>query len=107
SIPDAAQSVYFWLPARWLVRNRFNSVDRIGRCTQPVFIAHGTDDRLVPFTLGPQLFAAANEPQCFFAMPAVRRHSGFTRAVYSALRVFLAEAEAAGRSQMETGLPTD
>jgi fermentation-respiration switch protein FrsA (DUF1100 family) len=107
SIPDAAQSVYFWLPARWLVRNRFNSVDRIGRCTQPVFIAHGTDDRLVPFTLGQQLFAAANEPKCFFAMPGVGHHSGFTREVYSALRVFLAEAEAPPRSQTETALPTD
>src|SRR5207248_5963463 len=52
SIPDMAQQLYPWLPARWLVRNRFDSLAKIGQCTQPVFIAHGTADGLLPYTQG-------------------------------------------------------
>src|SRR5262249_23613263 len=42
SIPDMAQRQFPWLPARWLVRNRFDNLGKIGRCTRPVFLAHGT-----------------------------------------------------------------
>src|SRR5262249_58324820 len=71
SMPDVGQSLYPWLPVRWLMRNRFNSLEKIGSCRQPVFIAHGTTDGLIPFAQGERLFAAANEPKRFFAMPGV------------------------------------
>src|SRR5262249_37012499 len=41
SIPDMAQHQYPWLPARWLVRQQFDSLAKIGQCRRPVFIAHG------------------------------------------------------------------
>jgi fermentation-respiration switch protein FrsA (DUF1100 family) len=68
SIPDAAQDVYPWLPARWVVRTKFANLDKIRRCSGPVFIAHGTADRLIRYSHSERLFAAAKEPKQFFAI---------------------------------------
>jgi fermentation-respiration switch protein FrsA (DUF1100 family) len=68
SMPDMAAQLFPWLPGRWLVRNQFDNLARIGRCRRPVFIAHGTADGLIPFAQGQRLFAAANEPKQFLTM---------------------------------------
>ncbi len=93
SIPDMAQQLYPWLPARWLVRNRFDNLAKIGRCTRPVFIAHGDQDRLVPFAHGERLFAAANEPKAFWPLKGHDHNDPPGPDFYRALREFLARAE--------------
>ena len=65
SIPDVAHWHYPWLPARTLMRNRFNSVAKIGKYHGPLLQFHGSADTIVPYDLGRQLFAAANEPKQF------------------------------------------
>jgi pimeloyl-ACP methyl ester carboxylesterase len=70
SIPDMAQKVFPWLPARWLARNQFDNLAKIGAIRGPVLILQGADDRLVPFSQGEILFAAAPEPKMFAAMPS-------------------------------------
>jgi hypothetical protein len=91
SIPEAAQQVYFWLPARWLVHNQFDNLKKIGQCRRPVFVAHGTADRLLPFSQGERLFAAANEPKQFFPMNGHAHGDPPSDAFYAALSRFLAE----------------
>jgi fermentation-respiration switch protein FrsA (DUF1100 family) len=91
SIPDAAQRVYPWLPVRWLVRNRFDNYEKIGRCRQPIFIAHGTADQLVPFAHGKRLFDAAREPKRFLTMTGLDHNDGLSPEFFSALRSFLDE----------------
>jgi fermentation-respiration switch protein FrsA (DUF1100 family) len=91
SIPEAAQSVYPWLPARWLVRNRFDNLAKIAQCTRPIFIAHGTSDRLVPLAHGKRLFEAAREPKHFLAMPGLDHNDGLSPEFFAALRSFLEE----------------
>jgi uncharacterized protein len=94
SIPDTAQYLYPWLPARWLVRNRFDSVGKIGACTRPTFIAHGTADSLVPPALSQRLFTAACEPKCFFSLEGADHNGALTPAFFSALRQFLTNTTA-------------
>jgi len=62
---DAAQSHYPWLPAKWLVRDRYRSIDKIGSIAAPLLIYHGDADRVVPFALGQRLYAKAGEPKAF------------------------------------------
>jgi fermentation-respiration switch protein FrsA (DUF1100 family) len=94
SVPDVAQDKFFFLPARWLVRNRFDNLEKIARCPRPVFIAHGTDDHLIPFAQAGRLFAAATAPKRFFPMPGVGHHGGFTPELFASLATFLNELEA-------------
>jgi fermentation-respiration switch protein FrsA (DUF1100 family) len=94
SVPDMAQTLYPWLPARWFVRNQFNNLAKIGCCTTPIFIAHGTADRVVPFAQGERLFAAANEPKRFLPMEGLDHHHTPGPEFYAALADFLARCEA-------------
>jgi uncharacterized protein len=91
SLPDVGAGQYPWLPVRWLMRNRFDSLAKIGQCRRPVFVAHGTADRVVPCAHGERLCAAANEPKRFFRMAGVDHNDGWGEGFFPALKGFLAE----------------
>lgn len=89
SLPDVASRLYPWVPARWIMRNRFESVKKIGDCDCPVFVTHGTTDELIPFSQGEKLYAAANEPKQFYAMDKLGHNDGLGRDMFDALKMFL------------------
>lgn len=89
SLPAAAKVHYPWLPCRTLMRTRFDNLAKIGRCTRPVFIAHGTADEIIPFSHGEQLFAAANEPKEFLRMEGVTHNILLGDALCVPLAAFL------------------
>lgn len=59
SLADTAAWHYPALPVRFLVWDRFPSVDRIPHVACPVLQFHGTADSIVPCSEGQRLFAAA------------------------------------------------
>ncbi|MEE8370987.1 MAG: alpha/beta hydrolase [Sphingomonadales bacterium] len=63
SLPDVAASAYPWLPVRYLLKDRFDSLSRIGDLNMPLFVVNGTDDEVIPARLGRELFEAANQPK--------------------------------------------
>ncbi|HVU85686.1 MAG TPA: alpha/beta hydrolase [Pirellulales bacterium] len=63
SLPDVAAYHFPWLPVRPLMRTRFDSLAKIGNYSGPLLQCHGDADTVVPFTLGQQLHAAAQEPK--------------------------------------------
>jgi fermentation-respiration switch protein FrsA (DUF1100 family) len=93
SIPDMAQQQYPWFPARWLVRNKFDNLAKIGQCSGPVFIAHGDCDRLVPYSHGQRLVAAAREPKCFLTLRGCDHNDPSGPEFYDRLRQFLQEVK--------------
>ena len=66
SLPDAAAYHYPFVPVRWLMRNRYNSLARIATYAGPLLQSHGDRDSVVPFTLGQQLHAAATGQKQFY-----------------------------------------
>jgi fermentation-respiration switch protein FrsA (DUF1100 family) len=63
SLTELAQSQFFFVPAFLLIRDRFDSMRKIGSVKAPVLILHGKHDIVVPFHYGEKLFAAAKEPK--------------------------------------------
>lgn len=61
SMVDAGSYHYPWLPVRWVLIDRYPTIDRIASITCPVLIIHGREDRIVPFEHGQRLFAAARD----------------------------------------------
>lgn len=59
SVPELAAEVYPWLPVRWLVRFRYNNLDRIARLDVPLLVVHSRDDEIIPYHHGRRLFDAA------------------------------------------------
>ncbi len=62
SIARTAQSHYPYVPAIWLVRDRFDSLARMPRLCAPILIMQGALDRVVPTWMGKALMKAATAP---------------------------------------------
>ena len=92
SAPDVGQHTLPWFPVRWLMRNRFDSLSKITLCKQPIFIAHGDADRIVPFSLGERLFQAAKSKKMFYRLPGADHNDPLPLECYLALKDFLAQA---------------
>jgi hypothetical protein len=94
SLPDAAAVHYPWLPVRWLMRSRFDSLGKIAQYHGPLLQTHGDRDEIVPLELGQRLFAAANEPKTFVLCAGGGHNDPLTPAFIQALDKFLEELPA-------------
>ena len=63
SIAAAAQLHYPFIPAKQMVRDKFDSAARIGHVTAPILVLHGERDTVVPVWMGRALLAAATSPK--------------------------------------------
>jgi fermentation-respiration switch protein FrsA (DUF1100 family) len=68
SVPDIAQDLYPWLPARWLSRLRHATRDHVREVRCPILVVHSRDDEIIPFHHGEEIFASANEPRTLLAI---------------------------------------
>jgi len=50
----------------YVVKSRFDSLQKIRHVHAPILIVHGTRDEVVPFEMGQQLFRVAPEPKRFY-----------------------------------------
>jgi fermentation-respiration switch protein FrsA (DUF1100 family) len=50
-------------PIRWLLSQKFDSIDKIDQVGMPLLLVHGTDDQYVPARFSEELYAAAREPK--------------------------------------------
>jgi fermentation-respiration switch protein FrsA (DUF1100 family) len=78
SIPEIAQIQYPYLPAKVLVRDRYESVKKIGNIHAPVLIVNGSGDQLIPPSQGMQLYDLANEPKEFHSIPGRGHNDAFS-----------------------------
>ncbi len=72
TLADVATAVadrYTSLPVRWLLSQKFDSIDKIAEIHMPVLIVHGTADGFVPPRFSEELFAAAQEPKNLLLVP--------------------------------------
>lgn len=69
SIGDVAQTHYWYVPAKWLLRDRYDSLSRIDKLTVPLLILHGESDALIPVKFGRKLFETAREPKEVHLVP--------------------------------------
>jgi hypothetical protein len=69
STTDIAAETYWWLPVRYLMKDRFESIARIAGINTPLLVIHGDADTLIPIRFGRKLFEAAMEPKSFIAWP--------------------------------------
>jgi fermentation-respiration switch protein FrsA (DUF1100 family) len=63
SVRAVARTKYWHLPTDWLVRLRFNSLERVRTLKVPVLFIHGKLDEKVPFEMAKELYDAAFEPK--------------------------------------------
>ncbi|QDT01196.1 alpha/beta hydrolase [Adhaeretor mobilis] len=90
TLTDAAAVHFPWLPVRWMMRNRFDSVERIAKYQGPLLQTHGTEDEVIPFDHAEELFAAsASEQKRFMRVEGANHNGPLPEECYAALDEFL------------------
>lgn len=70
SIEAIAAARYWYVPVRLLLKDRFDSISRIGRIDAPLLILHGEQDGVIDVEHGRRLFEAAKEPKRLRLFPS-------------------------------------
>lgn len=63
SMIDAASAHYPYVPVRWLLKDRYDSLAKIPQVQVPLMVVHGLQDPVISADQGKRLFAAAREPK--------------------------------------------
>jgi fermentation-respiration switch protein FrsA (DUF1100 family) len=69
SIAAVAQVHYPYVPARWMIKDRFDALARIDQARAPLLVLLGGRDVVVPPRFGEALFDAAREPKEIWIAP--------------------------------------
>jgi uncharacterized protein len=65
STANVGQEMFPFIPIRWLVRNKYDTISKLPGMHTPLLVLHSRDDTLIGFNHGQRLFAAANDPKQF------------------------------------------
>lgn len=76
-LADVAALHYPFFPVQWMLRHRFESIDKVGRIGCPKLFIHSQDDTLIPLAMGRTLFEAARDPKTFLETPGGHNDGGF------------------------------
>jgi fermentation-respiration switch protein FrsA (DUF1100 family) len=90
SIPDVGASMYPLVPVRWLLRDQYDTLDKIKSVHAPLLLLHGEADRTVPIKFGKEVFAAANEPKQAEYIPDAGHNTIYSLKVQQIVLNFLA-----------------
>jgi len=88
SLLDVAEDTYPFLPAKWLLKFKFQNTENIQEIKTPTYLIHGTDDDLIPFKQGQRLFELSGAvTKKFFPVEEGNHNdlSNFEQAYFSAL----------------------
>ena len=64
---DMADKMLPFVPG-WIISSELNTQDYVSQLKIPKLLMHGTHDKIIPFTLGRELYKAAAEPKEFYAI---------------------------------------
>ena len=91
SLVDIGRQRYPLFPVRLLMRNPFESIQRIGRVRAPILFLHSPEDAVIPIAEGRRLFDAAHGDKTFVEVRGghVDATNVDTERFYGAIRAFL------------------
>ena len=89
SAVDVGRRAYPFLPVRWLMLDRYETMAVIGRVHVPLLVVHGERDDIIPVAMGRAVFAAANKPKEMITLPAAGHNDHYLHGSYEAVHGWL------------------
>jgi fermentation-respiration switch protein FrsA (DUF1100 family) len=89
SVPEVGDDQVPILPCSSIMTNKFNSLEKIGQCRQPIFLAHADKDRMISMRHAHRLMAACTSPVEFCLLRNMGHNDPLPAEYYAALRQFL------------------
>jgi len=71
SVAARGAEIYFYIPVKLMIRDKFDSLNKIGKVKAPLLLFHGERDSVIPIRMGKAVFAAATAPKQAFYFPRV------------------------------------
>ena len=63
SMVELSKIYYPYLPVNLLLKDRYDSINKISKITFPKLVMHGDKDNIVPFSMGKRMFEKFSEPK--------------------------------------------
>lgn len=102
SIPDVAQHHMPYLPMKWLLATKMNSLQKIKNYRGPLLMSHGDADEVIPYKQGQALFdACPSENKHFITNAGGKHNDGQTDEYRAALDAFLSNLPPVGASTLK------
>lgn len=105
SITDIAAKHYFYIPVRLLLKDRYESADKIPSLKIPLLFLHGDRDTVVPYDNGRSLYAAATAPKTFVTIAGGAHNNLHDFAIGKSVLDFLYSVSAARTPTAPTHTP--
>ncbi len=75
SLPDLAQSIYWFFPARWLIRDQYDSVKNVESYAGPVALVVAEQDEIIPSRHSMRLFESVTSDKRLWILPGAGHNS--------------------------------
>ena len=98
SIQEMARAIFPSLPIAWLLRTRYDTMEKVRLIKTPLLVLHGDRDATVPFAQGKKVFEVAPGPKRFHRIVGASHNDTFVvggEEYYKVLREFIESALAA------------
>ena len=56
SMEILAKKYYPYLPAKLILKDKYKSIEKISKINSPILIMHGREDKIVPFSMGEEMY---------------------------------------------------
>lgn len=89
SIADRAGEIYPYMLSQYLTKDNFKVLDNIDKINQPLFMIHGTADKVVPYEHAKKIFAKAKEPKKFITYDGIGHNNYNIKDAFSKMQIFL------------------
>ena len=107
SLVDISRERYPLFPVRLLMRNRFDSIEKINRIKAPMLFLHSPEDAVIPIAEGRRLYEAARGEKTFVEVRGghVDATTVDTKRFYGAIRTFLAGHHLISTDTLDSATP--
>jgi alpha-beta hydrolase superfamily lysophospholipase len=97
TLPDMAQTVFWYLPARWLTKDRYDNIRNMNRYYGPVAVVVAENDEVIPPRLGLRLFERLSGRKQLWLLPGAGHNNWFASVDSAWWREVLRFASGAGK----------
>ena len=91
SIAEVAARHYWYLPAKWLVLDRFDILSIIKNIKSPLLVLHGEKDNVISLDLGKKIFKSAPEPKRAIFVSDAGHNNLYEFKIFDKIKHFLKE----------------
>jgi fermentation-respiration switch protein FrsA (DUF1100 family) len=105
STVDVAELAYPYLPARWLMTDRYETLRHLRELKAPLLVVHGEKDTIIPIAMGRRVHAAASGPAEIVTFPQAGHSDHHLYGSYDAIYAWIDRLRGNATRAGEVGAP--